>query len=111
MCVPLSNQLTIQWRTTLFLVLLTSELSIILTPNSSFALRMLGTLFPRRRQYQHVNLLHKVWTTTSLAFSQLAGLWSKPVDERGVEMELLSRVAMLVKANEVEGGSENARRD
>ncbi|KAK8865933.1 hypothetical protein IAR55_001082 [Kwoniella newhampshirensis] len=94
------------WRQTLFALLLTLELTLILCPTSSSTLllpaflRPLLYILPRRStsqpQFKQIDLLHRVFTSLSVGITQLAAAWAEPIERRtGTEEEWRRVVGML----------------
>jgi len=100
----------VQWRYTLFAILLTLELTLILSPTAP---SHLSPLFPQLSRYLPlprswintpqfiwISRLHQIWTSLSVAIAQLAGVWQDPVP---IGDELAKRAHALVRSIEAEG--------
>ncbi|WWD17878.1 hypothetical protein CI109_102322 [Kwoniella shandongensis] len=91
------------WRQTLFAVLLTFELLLILSPTSSLSLPSLLNPFrsflPRnltsQPQFKQINLLHRLFTSLSVGITQLAAAWTEPKRGNGTEEEWKRVIGML----------------
>ncbi|WVQ97459.1 hypothetical protein IAU59_004572 [Kwoniella sp. CBS 9459] len=111
------------WRQALFVFLLVSELALITSPTTAclsipipipFPLVInippLITdgqlkLFPSSPQFIQIYTLHKIFTTLSIAITQLAGIWYPPSPENAVsakDAEGMSRVMHALKSLEME---------
>lgn len=102
----------VQWRHLLFILLLILELNLILSPTASPRTYPLPSLLrpvaPRilfRPQYLQIRLLHHLFTSASIALSQLAGVWA-PAKDGQSEVEAFRQVASVIKALETDGEPE-----
>ncbi|WVR05890.1 hypothetical protein IAU60_002916 [Kwoniella sp. DSM 27419] len=101
------------WRQTLFILLLLLELSLVLTPSTSSALassnlpllRPLSALVQRissfTPQFIQISILRRVFTTLSIAITQLAGVWAEPTSSPPSE-EDWNRVLHSLQALQME---------
>ncbi|WVF70456.1 hypothetical protein IAT40_005246 [Kwoniella sp. CBS 6097] len=107
------------WRQALFVLLLISELTLITSPTTtslrvplpiSINLSPLITngqlnLFPTSPQFVQIHILHKMFTTLSIAITQLAGIWSPPLPESSLsekDSEELRKVVHAIRGLELE---------
>ncbi|WVW82306.1 hypothetical protein I302_104312 [Kwoniella bestiolae CBS 10118] len=82
------------WRHTLFIFLLLSELTLILSPTSSQPFlarlpRLLHYAFPilDAPQFIQITFLHRLFTTISIAINQLTSVWCPSPPPREAELE------------------------
>ncbi|RSH90380.1 hypothetical protein EHS25_000985 [Saitozyma podzolica] len=93
------------WRNILFVLLLFLELTLLFSPaplTSSLPLpiNLLLLLVDRGRpQFLQIRLLHRVFTTLSIALTQLASVWCPPPED---DAAVIDQLASLVRAVEAE---------
>nr|XP_018267300.1 uncharacterized protein I303_01285 [Kwoniella dejecticola CBS 10117]OBR89458.1 hypothetical protein I303_01285 [Kwoniella dejecticola CBS 10117] len=92
-----------QWRHTFFCVLLLSELTLILSPTSSFPIshrfaRMFHKVFPilGAAPFMQIAFLHRLFTTISIAINQLTSVWCpSPASSKTTQEEWNKVIASL----------------
>ncbi|WWC58733.1 uncharacterized protein I303_101277 [Kwoniella dejecticola CBS 10117] len=91
------------WRHTFFCVLLLSELTLILSPTSSFPIshrfaRMFHKVFPilGAAPFMQIAFLHRLFTTISIAINQLTSVWCpSPASSKTTQEEWNKVIASL----------------
>ncbi|WWD09421.1 hypothetical protein V865_007545 [Kwoniella europaea PYCC6329] len=94
------------WRHTLFIFLLISELTLILSPTSSIPFlnplpQLVKYLFPilSAPQFIQITFLHRLFTTLSIAINQLTSVWCPSLPS---EQEEMTKVLGMLRQLEME---------
>lgn len=85
-----------QWRHSLFLVLLLCELTLLFSPPSTFTrhqprlLSLMQWVMPSVPPFTQIRLLHRIFASASIGISQLAGVWADaaPSDKQSMDQAI-----------------------